>query len=90
MTEQRLNDRHNLEETSVAVLDPESGVEFSGEAHNLSGAGLSFGATMEPPVGADLKVILRGQENLSARLHVTRVEAGQRGFEVSGRLTAVK
>jgi hypothetical protein len=87
MTEQRLSDRHSLEETSVAVVDLESGVEFSGEASNVSGSGLKFNATMEPPVGAEMRVTLKGQENRSARLEVTRVERKSQCFEIAGRFS---
>jgi hypothetical protein len=86
MNEQRQANRHSLEETSVDVVDMDSGVEFAGEACNLSGTGLSFRASMEPPVGADMKVTLKGRKNLSARLHVTRVQRDGAGFEVAGRL----
>lgn len=87
MTEQRTDNRHDLEHTTVEVLDLESGVEFEGEASNLSGSGLSFRSVMEPPVGADMRVTLQGQEALSAQLHVTRVQPVADGFQVAGRLS---
>jgi hypothetical protein len=90
MTEQRQADRHSLEDTAVSVMDLESGVEFSGEGHDLSGTGLSFHASMEPPVGAELKVTLQGRENLSARLEVTRVKKDAAGFAVAGKLSKAR
>lgn len=69
---------------SVEVLDRESGVEFQGDAKNVSGHGLLFHATMEPPVGADLDVKLG---DTRGAMHVTRVapSAGG-GFDIAGRL----
>lgn len=90
MTEQRRDDRLTLEETRVAVVDHESGVEFSGEGLNASAAGLAFRATMEPPVGADLEVTLRGKKNLVAALHVTRVAKQRDGYDVAGTLSRVR
>lgn len=90
MTEQRQDDRLTLEDMSVAVVDHESGVEFSGEGLNASAKGLAFHASMEPPVGADLQVTLRGQKNLTAALRVTRVEKKSAGFDVAGRLSRVR
>lgn len=90
MTEQRQDDRLTLEDTTVAVVDHESGVEFSGQGHDVSSAGLSFHASMEPPVGADLQVTLRGEKNLVGALRVTRVAAKADGFDIAGRLSKVR
>jgi hypothetical protein len=90
MTEQRQDDRLTLEDTTVAVVDHESGVEFSGHGHDVSRAGLSFHASMEPPVGAELQVTLRGEQNLVGALQVTRVAAKAGGFDVAGRLSKVR
>ena len=85
MTEQRQDDRQHLEATSLCVVDLESGVEFAGEGRNLSGHGLLFHASMEPPVGAELHVTMQGQRS---KVRVLRVEPqAQGGFAVAGRIT---
>jgi hypothetical protein len=84
MTEQREEERHDLECT-LSVVDVESGVEFEAEARNLSGHGLLFHAAMEPPVGADMQVSLSGARK---NLRVLRVEAqAHGGFDVATRIT---
>jgi hypothetical protein len=45
---------------------------------------------MEPPVGAELQVTLRGEQNLVGALQVTRVAAKAGGFDVAGRLSKVR
>jgi hypothetical protein len=87
MIDQRQADRTPLEDTTVEVVDLESGVEFSGRAHDVSSGGLSFRAAMEPPVGADMKVKLSGGASLRGELHVTRVDQTASGFRVAGRLS---
>lgn len=87
MIEQRLADRTDLSDTTVQVVDVESGVEFKGEGLNLSGGGLSFSSELEPPVGADMKVTLKGARALQAELRVTRVEKKDSRFAVAGKLT---
>ncbi len=85
MNDQRADEREDVTGTGLEVMDRESGVAFHGDAKNVSGHGLLFHASMEPPVGADLDVKM-GAAN--AELHVTRVEriaAG--GFDIAGRLT---
>jgi hypothetical protein len=87
MIEQRLADRTELSDTTVQVVDVESGVEFRGEGLNVSGGGLSFRSELEPPIGADMKVTLKGARSLSAELKVTRVEKQDSGFAVAGTLS---
>lgn len=83
MTEQRQDDRQDLD-TSLSVIDLESGVEFAGEARNVSGHGLMFHASMEPAVGADMQVTLSGKKS---NIRVLRVEPDDQGFAVAGRIT---
>jgi PilZ domain len=87
MIEQRLADRTDLSDTTVQVVDVESGVEFRGEGLNVSGGGLSFKSELEPPVGADMKVTLKGARTLSGELRVTRVEKQDSGYAVAGKLS---
>lgn len=90
MIEHRHDERHSLEDTSVHVEDVESGVEFTGEARNVSGDGLCFDTALEPPVGAEMNVELGGKEHARGRLAVTRVEKAEKGFRVSGHFARVK
>lgn len=83
MHEQRDAERTQLQDT-VAVVDVESGVEFSGEGRDVSSSGLSFHAAMEPPVGADMLIDVKGKK---AMLHVTRVARTAQGYDVAGRLS---
>lgn len=85
MINKRTDERIEVTGTNVDVMDRESGVEFRGDAKNVSGAGLMFHASMEPPVGADLDVTV-GEAR--GAMHVTRVApAAGGGFDVAGRLT---
>jgi hypothetical protein len=84
MTEQRESERSELDAT-VAVVDVESGVEFSGAGRDVSASGISFHAELEPPVGADMLVTLKGKK---AMMHVTRVKPTAQGFDVAGRLSS--
>ncbi|MFT3713868.1 MAG: PilZ domain-containing protein [Archangium sp.] len=84
MTEQRDSERTELDAT-VAVVDVESGVEFSGAGRDVSSSGISFHAELEPPVGADMLVTMKGKKSM---MHVTRVERAANGFDVSGRLSS--
>ncbi len=85
MMNQRMDEREVVSGTDVEACDAESGVDFHGDAKNVSTHGLLFHATMEPPVGADLDV--RMGETRGA-LHVTRVQpAAGGGFDIAGRLT---
>ncbi len=85
MTEQRQDDRQDVEAVSLSVIDLESGVEFAGEARNVSGRGLMFHASMEPAIGADMQVMLSGKKS---NIRVLRVEAADQGFAVAGRITS--
>lgn len=87
MIEQRQADRTDLSDTQVDIIDVESGVEFSGEGLNVSCTGLSFRSEMEPPVGADMKITLKGTRGLKADLRVTRVEKKDGRFAVAGQLS---
>lgn len=85
MINNRMDERVDATGTEVEVMDRESGVEFHGDAKNVSGKGLLFHATMEPPVGADLDVKLG---DARGAMQVTRVApAAGGGFDVAGRLT---
>ena len=84
MIEQRAEERVELSDATVEVIDVESGVEFQALARDVSGGGLAFRSKMEPPVGADMKVSVRG---VRADLRVTRVEKQGDGFAVAGRLS---
>jgi hypothetical protein len=64
---QRRFTRLSLEDTTVGVVDIESGIEFSGNGKDLSSEGLAFRAPMEPSVGADMQVVLRGNDTRLAR-----------------------
>ena len=86
MTDQRQAKRRTLEETPVAVIDIESGVEFHGAAKDVSASGLSFDSSMEPALGADMLVKMSGTEGLHATIEVTRVEPRDGRFAVAGRL----
>ena len=90
MTEQRQDDRQHLEDTSIAVVDLESGVEFEGDGKNLSSRGLLFHAGLEPAVGADMQVTLSGQKSMKARIQVVRVSPHAGGFDVAGRITRTR
>ena len=90
MTEQRQDDRQDLDATSLCVVDVESGVEFEGEGRNLSGRGLLFHAAMEPAVGADLQVTMSGEKSMCASVRVVRVEVKGQGFDVAGRITRAR
>jgi PilZ domain len=86
MTDQRLAERRALSDTTVCVVDHESGVQFAGAANDVSNTGLSFRTELEPPVGADMSVRLQGSTALEGTLTVTRVSPGAGGFDVAGRL----
>ncbi|MBM4780286.1 MAG: hypothetical protein GQE15_21505 [Archangiaceae bacterium] len=88
---QRRFTRLSLEDTTVGVVDIESGIEFSGNGKDLSSEGLAFRAPMEPSVGADMQVVLRGTdtrlEPLRASFHVLRVTpVAQGSWHVAGTL----
>lgn len=84
MTEQRQDDREVFE-TSLAVVDLESGVEFAGDVKNRSDHGLLFHAALEPCVGADMQFTLDGERS---SLRVVRVEPSGSGFDVGAKITA--
>lgn len=94
MTNARRFTRLTLENTQVGVVDIESGVEFSGDGRNLSSEGLAFRAPMEPSVGADMQVVLRGNDArlspLRATFKVLRVSKAQLGgWDVAGTINPV-
>lgn len=88
MTEQRDAERTELQDTTVDVIDVESGVEFHGRGLDVSASGLAFHAALEPALGADMKVSLKGARSLAGELHVTRVTRTPSGFDVAGRLSS--
>jgi hypothetical protein len=87
---QRRFTRLTLEDTSVGVIDVESGVEFTAEGTDLSGEGLRFRSPMEPSLGADMQVILTGSDPrlapLRATFRVLRVAKASPGWDVAGSL----
>lgn len=86
--DQREGERSAPEQTSVSVVDVESGVEFCGDLKNVSLAGLMFHAHMRPVVGADmaLRFEYANRPMLHARMNVTRVEEQGTGYEIAGTL----
>lgn len=88
-SEQRSATRQQVSGTHVSVVDVESGVEFDAAAQDLSNAGLRFFSELEPPVGADMHVTVRGDRSLRAMMRVLRVTKAPRGFEVAGVLSRV-
>lgn len=82
MHEQRDAERTQVE-AAVEIVDVESGVEFSGASRDVSSSGISFSASMEPPVGADMLVTMQGKKSM---MRVTRVQKAGSGFDVAGRL----
>ena len=90
-TNHRRFTRLTLEDTAVGVVDIESGVEFAGHGRDLSSEGLAFRSPLEPCVGADMQVVLRGTdtrlEPLRASFHVLRVTpVAQGSWHVAGTL----
>jgi hypothetical protein len=90
-TNHRRFTRLTLEDTSVGVVDIESGVEFAGSGRDLSSEGLAFRSPMEPSIGADMQVVLRGKdprlEPLRASFRVMRVTPVASGqWDVAGTL----
>ena len=84
--------RLTLEDTSVGIIDIESGVEFAGDGRDLSSEGLSFRAPLEPSLGADMQVVLSGKDTrlppLRASFRVLRVTpASTGGWDVAGTLS---
>lgn len=78
----------------VEIIDEDSGIEYQGEARNLSGRGLMFEANVEPTAGAALRVIVSSNQSRMPPLHaafkVIRVQKQKNGlFEVAGELSDV-
>lgn len=91
MTNARRFTRLTLENTAVGIVDIESGVEFSADGRDLSSEGLAFRSPLEPSVGADMQVVLRGTDTrlppLRANFRVLRVrQADAGGWDVAGTL----
>jgi hypothetical protein len=88
--EQRRFTRLTLDDTTVGVIDVESGVEFTAAGRDLGGEGLRFSAPMEPCLGADMQVILSGKDPrlppLRATFRVLRVTRAASGWDVAGTL----
>ena len=87
-SEQRAAARTTPEQGRVSVVDIESGVEFSGDIHNVSLAGLLFHAKLQPVVGADMALRFEypNAPTLYARMNVVRVEPHENGFDIAGKL----
>ncbi|MFO0598306.1 MAG: PilZ domain-containing protein [Myxococcaceae bacterium] len=90
MNDQRHSERLTLEDTTVDVVDQESGVEFQGLGRDVSDGGLRFEASMEPPVGADMDVRLSGSTSLKGKMKVIRVAPRQGRYEVAGLLSRAR
>jgi PilZ domain len=84
----RQEPRRPLLDTQIALVDVESGVEFSGAGTDVSDSGISFHSNLEPALGADMSVTLNGNKALNAEMKVTRVQRDAQGFQVAGRWAA--
>jgi hypothetical protein len=82
MSEQRQHSRSSVH-TPVEVVDIESGIDFRAEAIDLSPAGLSFHAPMEPAMGAEMEVNLPFI-GTAGRFTVLRITQTSTGFHVAG------
>lgn len=78
---QRHANRSSLDR-QIEVLDIESGIGFRAEGVDVSEGGLAFHAPMEPAMGAQMYVTVRGAAQ--AQFKVLRVEPRQSGFTVAG------
>ncbi|MBK7859227.1 MAG: PilZ domain-containing protein [Archangiaceae bacterium] len=85
MSEQRQHPRTPFQ-TTVEVIDIESGVDFLAESIELSPRGLSFLAPMEPALGAEMEVTLRRVGTAPARFTALRIDQTPRGYVVAGSL----
>ena len=79
--DQRLSSRSSLDST-VEVVDIESGIGFRASGMDVSDNGLAFHAPMEPALGADMYVKL-GETGVPAEFKVVRIEAKDKGFMVA-------
>jgi hypothetical protein len=85
----RQEPRRPLLSTQIAVVDVESGVEFSGSGTDVSDSGISFHSNLEPALGADMSVTVEGVSAANAEMKVTRVQRDAQGFQVAGRWSTV-
>ena len=79
---QRHSSRSSLD-SSVEVLDIESGIDFRASGLDVSEGGLSFHAPMEPAMGAQMQVKVG---ETAAEFKVLRIEPRENGFTVAGTL----
>jgi hypothetical protein len=82
--EQRREARSKLN-ADLYVVDIDSGIEFRAEAIDTCRGGLSFHATLEPALGADMEVTIPGRA--TSAFKVLRIDAAMKGFNVAGQLT---
>jgi hypothetical protein len=83
--DQRSDARQKLD-ANLYVVDIESGVEFSAEAIDTCRGGLSFHASMEPALGAEMEVTVPGRG--PSAFKVLRIDATGGGYHVAGQLHA--
>jgi hypothetical protein len=69
-------------ESTVDVVDIESGIGFRADAVDICDRGLSFHAPMEPALGADMQVTLT--EAGPVDFKVLRIKPTGKGFSVAG------
>lgn len=74
--------------TDIAVIDVESGVDFTGQALDASEGGLAFYAKMEPALGAEMEVIVPGMTPCRAVFTAARINRTDHGFFIAGPMTA--
>ncbi len=80
---QRHSNRSSLD-AEVEVIDIESGIDFRAEGIDVSESGLSFHASMEPALGAQMQVKLGGGGAAQAEFKVLRIVRDAQGFTVAG------
>ena len=81
------NQRHATRlslDTSVEVVDIESGIGFRASGLDVSDGGLSFHAPMEPAMGAQMQVTLSNGDGRQSDFKVLRVQPTDKGFTVAG------
>jgi hypothetical protein len=84
-SDQRRDTRQPLQ-TSLQIVDIESGIEFRAESLDTCSGGLAFHAPMEPALGAELEVTFGEPGAPSSAFKVLRINANDSGFDVAGTL----